>query len=142
MTIVGLNFDKLLVERKEVISGKVTINNNIAIKGVEEKDFSLGTSKQNGVKFRFEFVSKYEPDLAEIKIGGDILYLEDVAKVKKIVEEWKKSKKIQKEIMAEILNAALVKCNIEALILSKEVNLPPPLNLPKIEAKQKENYIG
>lgn len=142
MAIVGLNFDKLIVERKDNISGKVTINNNISIKDIEERDLSLGKTKQNGLRFKFEFTSKYNPDLAEIKINGDVMYLEDAVKVKKILDEWKKDKKIDKEILTPVLNSALTKCNIQALILSKEVNLPPPLNLPKLKPREKENYIG
>ena len=142
MGIVGVNFSKLLVEKKKAASGKITINNNISIKDVEESDLSLGKTKQKGVKLVFQFTSNYAPDIAEILIGGEVLYLDEEAKAKKILEEWKKDKKIAKEVITEVLNAALMKCNIEALLLSKEANLPPPLNLPKIEVKKKENYIG
>jgi len=30
------------------------------------------------------------------------------------------------------------KCNIQALILSEQINLPPPIPLPKLQASQPE----
>ena len=47
-------------------------------------------------------------------------------------------KKIAKDIMSRVLNAVLAKCNIEALILSQEVNLPPPIPLPKVTMTSNE----
>jgi hypothetical protein len=34
--------------------------------------------------------------------------------------------------MENILNSILTKCNIQALILSQDVNLPSPIPLPKV----------
>ncbi len=138
MTIVGFNFSKISVEKKEAAKGKITINNNIAIKSVEKKDLSLGAAKQEGVKFVFAFVSKYDPKFAEILLEGDVLYLASSEEVKKIVDGWKKTKKVSKDVMAQIMNTALTKCNVQALILSKEVNLPPPIPLPSVEVSAKK----
>ena len=46
--------------------------------------------------------------------------------------------------MAQVLNFVLAKCNIKALILSQDVNLPPQIPLPKLTTKkqQVEQYIG
>lgn len=138
MTIVGFNFNKISVEKKEAAKGKITINNNISIKNVEKRDLSLGAAKQEGVKFIFEFVSKYEPKFAEISLEGDVLYLAGSEQVKKILDGWKKNKKVEKDVMAQVMNTALTKCNIQALILSKEVNLPPPIPLPSVEVTTKK----
>ena len=56
--------------------------------------------------------------------------------VKAIAADWKKSKKVPKEMMASVLNNLLSKCNVEALILSREINLPPPVQLPKVNVKK------
>lgn len=138
MAIVGFNFNKISVEKKEAAKGKITINNNITIKKVEKKDLSLGTSKQDGVKFTFEFTSRYEPKFAEIRFEGDVLFLSGAEEVKKVITEWDKNKKVPKEIMAQVMNTALSKCNIEALIISRDVNLPPPIPLPSIGVDKKK----
>ena len=46
--------------------------------------------------------------------------------------------------MAGLLNTILTKCNVQALILSQEVNLPPPIPMPKVQIAQQteKNYIG
>ena len=51
-----------------------------------------------------------------------------------IVKGWKKNKQVPKETMTEVLNTILARCNVSALMLSRDVNLPPPIPLPKVEA--------
>ncbi len=133
MTVVGFNFNKINVEKLEPASGKINISNNVSLKDVHEADLSVGSSKQKAVKFEFEFISKYEPKVGKILLGGEILYLEETAKIKKIMDDWKKSKRVEKDIMTSILNTVLSKCNIQALILSQDVNLPSPIPLPKVK---------
>ena len=143
--IVGFGFTKLSAEKGEQVKGKIDINNNVTIKDVQEDSFSLGKEKQQNVlRFIFEFTSKYEPNVGNILFEGELLYLEDQKNVKEILSSWKKDKKIPKEIMAGLLNTILTKCNVQALILSQEINLPPPIPMPKVQmAEQSEkNYIG
>ena len=69
--------------------------------------------------------------------------------IKEIIAEWKKDKKIKKELMGGILNTVLTKSNVQALIISQQVNLPPPIPLPKVnvsskpeQEKKDKEYIG
>ena len=141
--IVGFGFTKLSAEEKEVAKGKIDINNNVSIKDIKEDSFSLGNNNQNVLKFIFEFTSKYEPNIGNILFEGELLYMEDPKKVKEILSSWKKDKKIPKEIMGGLLNTILTKCNVQALILSQEINLPPPIPMPKVQiAAPDKNYIG
>ena len=142
--IVGFGFTKLSAERKEAAKGKIDINNNVTIKNIEPADLSLGKNDQNVIRFIFEFTSKYEPSIGTILFEGELLYMEDSKKIKEILDSWKKDKAIPKEIMAGLLNTILTKCNVQALILSQEVNLPPPIPMPKVQMTQApdKNYIG
>ena len=142
--IVGFGFTKLSTERKEAAKGKIDINNNVTIKDVQEDNFSLGKDKQqNVIRFIFEFTAKYEPNVGNILFEGELLYMDEPKKTKEILNGWKKDKKIPQEIMAGLLNTILTKCNIQALILSQEVNLPAPIPLPKVQiGQQEQNYIG
>jgi len=143
MVVVGFNFNKITVERKEgSVSGKINISNNVSIKSVEHKDLSLGKTKQEGLKFTFEFTSRYDPNVGQITLAGEVLYLEEKKKIDEITAKWKKDKKIDQDIMTPVLNMALTRCNIEALILSQSMNLPPPIPLPKIQPTQARDYIG
>ena len=71
----------------------------------------------------------------QIFLGGHILVMEESPKVKQILEDWKKDKKLPKELMSQILNTILAKCNIKALGLTQEVNLPPHIKLPMLKNK-------
>jgi hypothetical protein len=135
MTIIGFNFSKMKVEKNKALSGKINIKNNISIKDIKENELNLGKSQQKGLKFIFEFVSQYEPDIGTITLEGEVIALEDSKKVEEILKSWKKDKKIPVDIMTDVLNTALSKSNIQALILSQQVNLPPPIPMPKVEAK-------
>ena len=138
MTIVGFNFTKIEAEKKEMIKGKININNNVNINQVEEKDLSLGNQKQKILTFNFEFIAKYDPNIGSIKFTGEVLFMGDVKQTKEILDGWKKNKKLPKEVMPNILNTIMSKCNIQALILSEQINLPPPIPLPKLQASQPE----
>lgn len=138
MTIIGFNFKEIKVNRKEGVKGRINIKNNVVITDIKEQDLSLGDKSQSALKFMFEFSSKYEPDSGEIILGGDLLFMESSNKTKEILDEWKKTKKVPKDIMAGILNTVLTKCNIEALILSQKVNLPPPIPLPSVKQAEEK----
>ena len=136
MAIVGFNFTKIEAEKLEAAKGKINVSNNVAINAVEEKNLALGNDKQKVIAFTFEFTSNYEPKIGQIKLTGETLLMEESKKVKDLLEGWKKEKKLPKEIMTGIINTILGKCNIQSLILSEQVNLPPPLPLPRVQAQQ------
>ena len=143
--IVGFGFTKLSAEKGEIAKGKIDISNNVSIKDIKEDDFSLGKDKkQNVLRFIFEFTSKYEPNIGSILFEGELLYMEEPKKAKEILADWKKDKKLSKDLMAGLLNTILTKCNVQALILSQQVNLPPPIPLPKVQinAPAEKSYIG
>lgn len=141
MPIIGFNFDQLNVEKKEPISGQVKINSDLSIKDVQEEKVSLGKT-EDILKFIFEFKIDYDKN-GIILIRGHILYLDEVKKIKEILKNWKKDKNIPQDIMAMVINTALFKCNIKALSLSQEVNLPPHLKMPRLApVKDMKEYIG
>ncbi len=134
MSIIGFNLNKIMVERKKAGEGKININNNISVTRVKEEEIGLGGTMQKTLKVDFRFVSKYEPDMGEILMEGDVLWLADSNNTD-IVKQWEATKNLPEDIMRTVLNHILVKCNIEALLLSRDVNLPPPIPLPKVDKK-------
>jgi hypothetical protein len=136
MTILGTNFTKISVEKTGTAKGKVSISNNVSIEKVEQTEVAIGSAKQSALRFSFEFAAKYEPKVGSIVLNGDLVFMEKAEKVKEIADEWKKTKKVPKEVMAPILNNILTKCNIEALVLSREIGLPPPVQLPRVTVKK------
>ena len=105
------------------------------MKKVEEASIPVGKANQKALKFSYEFVTKYEPNLGNINIEGELLYLVPNDVVEKTLKEWKKDKKVSKELLAPILNAVLNKCSIKALLMSQDLNLPTPMQLPRVSVK-------
>ena len=134
--VIGFNLSKIEAERAAEIKGKLSIKNNIQIKDVQKSDLFLGKNKQDGIKFTFEYNSSYEPKAGKITLNGELVAVEESEKVKEIVDGWKKNKKIEADVMTQVINSVLSKCNIQAIILSKEINLPPPVQLPKVQVKK------
>lgn len=143
MPIIGFNFNKINVEKKKSPVGKINIKNNVSIQDIVKAELTLGNQKQQGVRFLFKFSSKYEPAVATISLDGEVLFIEDAKKIKEILAGWKKNKKLPDDMMANILNTILTRCNIEALVLSREVALPSPIPLPKVKPSgTQDSYIG
>lgn len=134
MAVVGFNFNKIVVEKKSEVKGQVSIKNNIAVTNVEDADVPFDKS-QKGLKFTFDFSSTYEPKIGSIRLTGDVLFIGEIKKIKEISDSWKKAKSVPKDVLANVMNVALTKCNIQALILSQQINLPAPIPLPKVQAQ-------
>ncbi|HII17388.1 TPA: hypothetical protein HA361_05740 [Candidatus Woesearchaeota archaeon] len=137
MSVVGFNFTKILAEKQEVAKGKVNIKNNVTITGIEESDISLGKGDQKAMKISFTYTSEYEPKVGKVTIEGSMLYIAEPANAEDILKQWKKEKKIASDIIAPVLNATLSKCTVQALNLTQEINLPPPIQLPRVDLKKK-----
>lgn len=135
MTLVGLNFTKVLAERKSDINEKINISNNVSIVNVEKSEVSFGVKPQQGLKISFMFHTVYDPDFGNIELHGNLMYIESDKKIKDIAEDWKKDKKLPADLMKPVLNAVLGKCNIQALVLSRDISLPPPIPLPRVNIK-------
>lgn len=138
MTVMGVNFTKMHVERKESKKGKINVSNNVSISNVEKMDLKIGDENQQPLRFSFNFTSKYNPDIGNITLEGNVVYLADKKKAEEILKGWKDNNKVEEKTRDVILGNVLNKCSIESLLLSKEMNLPAPVPLPKIKKQEKK----
>ncbi len=145
MGIVSFTFDKMSAEKIGKITDKVNINHNFNIKHVEKTTINLQGNKPV-LKLFFDFAVNYEPNIGNIQMNGNLVYLDKEEELKKLEDQWKKQKTLPVGITSLVANTILTKANIKALILSQEVNLPPQIHLPKVTPKdeevRKEDYIG
>ena len=86
--------------------------------------FTCSVKKMPGTERTFRFIGS----TGSADRVGDVIEVEGWD-----LKNWKKNKAVPKDTMNEILNVILMRCNVEALILSRDVNLPPPIPLPKIQ---------
>lgn len=138
--IVGFNLSKISIEREKEIKGKIEIKSNLNITDVKKENLEI--SKENDIlAFGFNFTINYEPKIAEIVFQGDILSMVSPAESREILKKWKK-KEISDSIRLLIFNVILAKCNIKALQLEEELNLPTHIPLPKLSSQQANSYTG
>lgn len=135
MAIVSFTFTKLLAEKKEGRNEKITINNNVSIANVEEHSLPIGSQKQDSLKISFLFTTQYDPGFGTIELHGNLIYLGDAKELKEVLANWDKNKKLPTEIMTDVLTSVLNKCNIQALIMSRDVQLPPPVPMPRVNIR-------
>src|SRR3989344_9131995 len=146
MTIVGFNYEKLNVERKEEEAKKgsdIRVTYNVSIKDMQDYELKL-QDKQKALKFVFEFSIRYTPEIGTLDMGGNIIYTEDKDKIKEIKEFWSDKKDVPDDLKAQLINIIFRRSNIKALLLAQEVNLPPHIPMPKIvpPSVNPQDYIG
>ena len=136
MPIIGFNFDKLYVEKMKPIEPPLNINTNVAIKDVVEEKTALSSKDDTVLRVNFLFSLQYDPKLADLQIAGHVHYLEKKKQAEKLIADWKKSKKMSNDLSKMLINTILLKCNIKALQISQDVNLPPHIRLPLVQSKK------
>ena len=141
MGILNFSFTKILVEKTGKKAKQINIKSGMNIKDVVESDM-IGGTKQKAFVIKFSFETIYEPKLATILLEGDLVVLANEAQSKGINETWKKNKSLPKDIALSVFNRILHNCNVEALILSKELNLPAPIQLPKVRMERQPAKKG
>lgn len=146
MTIVGFNYEKLSVEKKEESIKKgsdIRVTYNVSIKDMQDYELKL-QDKQKALKFVFEFSIKYTPEIGTLDMGGSIIYTEDKDKIKEIKKHWEDQKDVPDDLKSQLINLIFRRSNIKALLLSQEVNLPPHIPMPKIvpPSVNPQDYIG
>ncbi len=133
MPIVGFNFTKVGSEKKSKFLPNKKVKSDLKINNLEKEKLPIGES-EDVLKFSFRFLIEYE-DCGEIDLNGNILYMDEPKKVEDIIKKWKSGKSVPKELMETILNTILFRCNVKALSLSQDVNLPPHFKMPRIVPK-------
>ena len=137
MAILNFGFTKIHVEKNKKPTKQVNVKSGLNIKDVKESSVVKG-SKQRAFSIQFAFEAVYQPSVGKIDLEGELLYLADEKLASEIEQTWSEKKTLPKELALTVFNKILHHCNVEALILSKEINLPAPIQLPKIKEQQPE----
>jgi len=122
ISIEGRRFTK----RKEVL-GQVKIDTNSTVTSVSE----VGP-KEADVDFR---IAVGYGSLGMLKIEGRLIYEGDVPTLAK---EWREKHSMPTEMANEIHTAILHSCIPETVLLAKDLGLPPPIPLPKINIQEQK----
>jgi len=139
--IVGFGIKSISGERKNIPKGRIDVNSTPFILSVSKSSEGL-FRKEKPLNIDFEFVIKYEPDIGEIKIKGNVFYVGK--NMKEILKIWHKEKKLSKESEIEVKNFLFRKCLTIGVNLTENMQLPPPIIFPRVALQKKEDlsYIG
>lgn len=134
MQIIGFNLEKISAERKSNLENKLKINSNLEILEIKTEKIDI-VKEKNVSKFSFKFTISYQPDFASISFQGFLLMLLGKDQQKRLLKSWKK-KEIPNEVRLPLFNTILTKCNLRALQLEEELNLPTHIPMPKLAPQQ------
>ncbi|MFH0832139.1 MAG: hypothetical protein V1900_00235 [Candidatus Aenigmatarchaeota archaeon] len=160
MPIVGLNIKSItakmtkLDEKKDDKTSVRKINTKITpeVVNVESFDKKLADipnfNTDNIIKIIFKFEISYElktdekkgEKIGEIVFNGDFLY--QTNDTKNVLNRWKKEKKLENNITAEIYDRIFRTFLSNAVGIANYFMLPPPIEFPKFEFKDSDEYIG
>ncbi|MBI4176960.1 MAG: hypothetical protein HY516_01185 [Candidatus Aenigmarchaeota archaeon] len=140
MPVIGMQITKIEALRKNNPSAGFKVESVPSIVSVEEKDLPAIGNNGKALAINFNFNVDYKPDIASIKIAGEILYLEEGERVG--AKTWAKSKSLPQDVMVEVYNMIFRKGLLKALELSDDMQLPPPLQIPIVAPKKNSGKAG
>ncbi len=135
MGIISVNYTKLSVEKTGNTNQRLSINTVPKIEDVKEGKLNAFGNKSDILNIRFSFKSQFEPDVAKVDIEGTLVYTG--TDNEKNAAEWKKNKKLPKDMHIEIINNLFKTAGIKALQLSDMAGIPPVIALPKLTKAEK-----
>ncbi len=135
-THIELKYRNVEARRFSPVSGQINVNNNSTLTAVSRTD--------NKLSINFMFSSNYEPNIGIIRIEGEVIISDSVEKVNRAMVEWERSgkKNLPMDMAEKVHNAILANCMVEAVILSREVQLPAPIPTPHVSIEKKEPAVG
>ena len=119
VVVTSVSADRFWDIRKPV--PPIQINTNINLVGMEKKpDESLEVS--------FVLSITYNPSIAQLSLKGTAYVSGEKNEIDKILKDYEQKKPPAQLIMQNISNVAF----IESTLISRIINIPPPIPLPQI----------
>ena len=133
--LLGFNLKKIEVQREDKAPEKVDIVSDIKIENAEKHNVEL--VGEDALKIDFEFKLTYK-DFAKLSMQGFLILMVEDKIFKEALKEWKKNKKLPKDLNMGIINLILQKCSLRALQLEEEMGLPLHIQMPRVKIQDAE----
>ena len=137
MNILNITFNKITAEKQATPKGRISVKNNVKLENVEESKIGIEGGKKT-LKLSYSYTADYSPDFAKIEILGEVLVLEDAKKAEEMLKKWDKDKKLDAEDAVRVINSVMSKASLQTMILARDLNLPSPIQLPKLKPSGKK----
>ncbi len=132
-TIIGEQLNKIVAERTGW-QAKMKIENRPEIVDITRGQFGFAGERRNLAGIQFKFTASYGDKVGQIVLDGVIYYAAPEKELDELVTAWKKDKEIKEdEIRITVMNRILELAFLQAIPLSHQVKLPPPIAMPRVE---------
>jgi hypothetical protein len=129
VSIASISAERFWDTRKPI--PPIQINTNINIVGMDKKpDGSLDVP--------FVLSIGYNPSIGQINLKGTAYVSGDQNEIDKILSDFEKKKAPAQIIIQTVSNVSL----IEAVLIARTLNIPPPIPLPQIPEAGKQPQMG
>jgi hypothetical protein len=119
VSISNVSADRFWDARKPI--PPIQINTNLNLVGVEKKS-------EDSLEVPFVLTINYNPSIAQISLKGKAYVVGDKSEIDKVYKEYEEKKPPTPIIVQSISNVAF----IESVLISRTLNIPPPIPLPQI----------
>lgn len=119
VVITNISAERFLDFRKPF--PQIQINTNLNLTGMERKlDDSLDVP--------FILTISYNPSVAQVNLKGVAFVVGEKGEIDKVYKEYEEKKPPPQIVIQSVSNVALIEC----VLISKTLNIPPPIPLPQI----------
>jgi len=119
VSIFNVSADRFWNARKPI--PPIQINTNLNLVGVEKKS-------EDSLEVPFVLTINYNPSIAQISLKGKAYVVGEKSEIEKVYKEYEEKKPPPPIIVQSISNVAF----IESVLISRTLNIPPPIPLPQI----------
>jgi len=123
VSILNVSADRFWDIRKPI--PPIQISTNLNLIGVEKKS-------EDSLEVPFVLTINYNPSIAQISLKGRAYVVGDKNEIEKVYREYEEKKPPLPVIVQSISNVVF----IESVVISRTLNIPPPIPLPQIPQTQ------
>ncbi|HJX02487.1 MAG TPA: hypothetical protein VJ439_01350 [Candidatus Bathyarchaeia archaeon] len=123
VSVTNISADRFWDIKKSI--PQIQINTNLNLVGMEKKS-------EDSLEVPFILTINYNPSIAQLSMKGKAYVTGDKVELEKVYKDYEEKKPPPPVIVQSISNVVF----IESVVVSRALNIPPPIPLPQIpEAK-------
>jgi hypothetical protein len=92
---------------------------------------------QTDVSIEFRFTANYS-GIGFVRMDGKLVVADDSRSPESIAKEWGSTNNMPPELANIVHNAVISNCVITATIITRDIQLPPPVPLPQVDMSQQK----
>jgi hypothetical protein len=123
VAVTNVSADRFLDLKKPI--PQININTNLNLIGVEK-------AADDSLEVPFVLTINYNPSIAQMSLKGKAYVVGEKGELEKILKEYEEKKPPPPIILQSISNVVF----LESVVISRTLNVPPPIPLPQIGQPQ------